>query len=100
MAYEGRPVCVFSTDPIKLAYARDWFEEEYGLRHTKGEEGSTNFVTGGSKGWRDNVSYGREREASDALEWMFKSDLLKSSGYDYPLFINLDEEVSDEYYAV
>ncbi|WJJ54309.1 hypothetical protein [Vibrio phage JPW] len=100
MAYNGRPVCVFSTDPIKLAYARDWFEEEYDLKHVEGESGSTNFVIGGRKGWRDTVSYGHERKASDALEWMFKSDLLKGSGYVYPLFINLDEEVSDEYYSV
>lgn len=96
MAYKGRPVCVFSTDPTKLAYARDWFEEEYNLNPSTGEKGSTNFVIGGMKNWRNHVSYGQEGEADDALEWVFKSSLLRESGYDYPLFINLDEEVSDD----
>ena len=102
--YTGIPVCVFSRNPTLLEYAEDWFIES-GVLENKTlphNETATNFVFFPVTRWNQQVSWGNDGESPERAEaWLINSvayrkscELLGCSDY---IFINLDEEVLNEY---
>lgn len=101
--YTGIPVCVFSRNPTLLEYAEDWFIES-GLLESKTlpNEMSTNFVFFPVTGWNRQACWGYAGESSEKAEtWLTNSAVYRQScellGCSDYIFINLDEEVLDEY---
>lgn len=102
--YTGIPVCVFSRNPTLLEYAEDWFIES-GLLESRAlphNEQATNFVFFPIGGWNRVVCWGEAGESPEQAEaWLINSTVYRKScellGCSDYIFINLDEEVLDEY---
>lgn len=96
MAYDGPPVCVWSSDVNLLRKAEEWFSNEYDLGASNVSSNTTNFVLFPEDGWDEQVTQGNEQLAEDAEGWLTSSDPFIAGGYKSYIFINLDEELSNE----